>query len=253
MKFHNDFIGVDCNNTVLSFLPGDTEELYNRHYLRKGSSWYYRDLEISYSLNENGHRCKSIAEINLNNYVLFVGCSHTMGIGLELEKTYPYIVAQKLGFDYYNLAMPGAGIDVLEYNLLTWFSNISLKPKFVFIQMPDHTRFASYNPFIAKDILVESGTWAEEKSTQEMLINSEDVGFLNAKKYFIYKNIEHILRGTPLLKYNVAGQSNPELGIKMRKYDLARDMSHFGIKSHQIFAEDLSKLIVDMHPSLVTV
>lgn len=253
MRFHNDFIGVDVNNATLSFLPGDTQELFNKNCAKKDDSWYYKKIDITYILNENGHRCKSIKNIDLSNYILFTGCSHTMGIGSELEKTYPYIVAQKLGVDYYNLAMPGSGIDVLEYNLITWLSKIHTKPKAVFVQMPDHTRFASFNPFIATDVLVESGTWSEEKSTLEMIINSEDIGFFNARKHFIYQNVNNILQGVPLLKYNVSGQSNSELGIKMRKYDLARDLSHFGIKSHQLFAEDLSKLIIDMYPTLVTV
>ena len=41
-----------------------------------------------------------------DNYILFIGCSHTMGVGLELEKTYPHILSEKLKMDYYNLAVP---------------------------------------------------------------------------------------------------------------------------------------------------
>ena len=58
---------------------------------------------------------------------------------------------------------------------------------------------------------------------------------------------------THVIKYNVAGQTNPELGIKMRKHDLARDMSHFGVKSHSAFAEDLVKIAVELYPELKTV
>lgn len=253
MKLHNDLIGMDNNNVTSEFLSGDNEIIYNKHYLRKGPTWYYRDNKITYSLNENGHRCKSFNDIDFNNYVLYVGCSHTVGIGLELETTYPYLVSKKLNMDYYNLAIPGAGIDVLEYNLITWFLKIPIRPRFTFMQMPDHSRYCSFNPYLENNnIFVESGSWTTDTAELEMLVNSEEIGFFNARKYFTYKNIDHIC-DSPLIKYNVAGQANTELGIKMRRYDLARDMQHFGIKSHQLFAEDLSKLVIDMHPSLVTV
>ena len=253
MKFHNDFIGLDEKDKVFSFLPGDTEETFNRHYLRKGQSWYYRNVEISYIINENGHRSKSINDLDLNNYILFTGCSHTMGIGLELEKTYPHLVSHSLGFDYYNIALPGTGIDAVEYNLLTWLHKVPVRPKIVFIQMPDHTRFMSYKPFVNADHLIETGTWAEDQQTKEMIVNAEDIGFLNARKYFIYQNIIHLMKDTYVIKYNVAGQANQELGIKMRRYDYARDMSHFGIKSHAVFAEDLVKVAVELYPELKTV
>ena len=129
MKLHNDFIGVNDSNTILSFLPSDTEETYQKNLLSEGDSWYYKTAKITYEINENGHRCKSINDINLDNYILFAGCSHTLGIGLELDKTYPFMVSHLLGCDYYNLGMPGAGIDVLEYNLLMWFSKVKKNPK----------------------------------------------------------------------------------------------------------------------------
>jgi DNA polymerase III alpha subunit len=60
--------------------------------------------------------CKSInikiEDIDLNNYILFIGCSHTEGIGLELQTTYPYLVSEELKCDYYNLGLGGTGIDV---------------------------------------------------------------------------------------------------------------------------------------------
>ena len=60
--------------------------------------------------NFTGERAQ---EIILNNYILFTGCSHTKGVGLALEDTYPYLLAQKLNCDYYNLALGGTGQDVM--------------------------------------------------------------------------------------------------------------------------------------------
>ena len=68
-------------------------------------------------------------DIDLDNYILVIGCSQTEGIGLKIEDTYPYLLSKNLNCDYYNLGICGTGIDVLNYNLVTWFTKIKKPPK----------------------------------------------------------------------------------------------------------------------------
>jgi hypothetical protein len=247
---HNDFIGLNETNASLPFLPGDTEALFLQNVRKEKNDWYYKDLEISYDLNDNGHRSKNIKDINLSNYILFTGCSHTTGIGIELEKSYPYIVAKTLGCDYYNLSMPGAGIDVMEYNLLTWFSTVKYNPKLVIVQMPDHSRYCNLNPYINSSFLVESGSWASEKEELQMILNFQDIGFFDARKFFTYENIKNT-SPSPIIMFNVFGQENKQINpndLKMRDRDKARDLSHFGILSNAEFANNLADYIKKYYP-----
>ena len=61
--------------------------------------------------NSFGHRCKEIADLDFDNYVLFAGCSHTVGVGVTVKQSYPYRVAKKLKCDYYNLGLGDCVVD----------------------------------------------------------------------------------------------------------------------------------------------
>ena len=83
--------------------------------------------------NSRGHRCKEIEELNLRNYVLFAGDNVAVDYNNTIEKTYPYIIANQLGMDYYNLAIFNGGLECLKFNLLTWASKIKQAPKAIII------------------------------------------------------------------------------------------------------------------------
>ena len=76
--------------------------------------------------NSRGHRCKEIEDIDLRRYVLFAGDNVAVDYNNSIEKTYPYIIANKLGLDYYNLAIFNGGVECLKYNLFTWSAKIKI-------------------------------------------------------------------------------------------------------------------------------
>ena len=84
-------------------------------------------------LNSRGHRSKEIEELNLRNYILFAGDNVAVDFSKPVEDTYPYIVSQLLGADYYNLAIFNGGIDSLKINLITWFTKIKEPPKAIVV------------------------------------------------------------------------------------------------------------------------
>jgi hypothetical protein len=71
--------------------------------------------------------------------------------------------------------MPATGIDVLEYNLLTWFAKVEKKPKMVIIQLPDHTRYTRAG--INRNHLLEGGAWDNSREAVSLIVNGEDTGF----------------------------------------------------------------------------
>lgn len=84
--------------------------------------------------NSLGHRCKELNELNLHNYILFLGDNVSLGLDKPIEQTYPYLVSQSLKMDYYNLSIFNGGIDCFKYNILSWFKKFSNdNPRFIVI------------------------------------------------------------------------------------------------------------------------
>lgn len=238
MIVYDDLIGNDHSNIVLPFIGGDTEKQFIDRLPNMPDDWYYRTNPITYSFNELGHRSKSFKDIDQSNYILFIGCSHTMGVGLEVEKTFPYLLSEKLNMDYYNLAIPATGIDVVEYNLLTWFFKMNKKPKLVVVQWPDHSRFAEYDSL--HDRVIERGSWHTEPNYISFVVNSEDTGLFYARKAISTRLIKTVCQNVPTITCNFGSQHQYEIqNLCMKTLDKARDTGHAGIKSHAYFTEIL--------------
>lgn len=239
MKFYDDFLGEDFTNTQMMFTGGDSEEQFEKHKQSQPPDWYYNNTQIVYSYNSYGHRSRDLKDIDLDNYVLFTGCSHTAGIGLELEKTYPYLVSKELKCDYYNLAIPATGIDVLEYNLLTWFAKVKKKPKTVFIQWPDYSRYITYNDEFK--IARANGSWEKNPDSVKFIVSGDLSGFFNARVKFTVDLIRAVVESqSRLITCNISGQVPYDMeNFTMRTIDKARDLSHAGIKSNSTFAKAL--------------
>jgi hypothetical protein len=237
MKFYEDFLGEDFANIQMMFAGEDSEEQFEKNKKSQPPDWYYINKPIEYAYNSYGHRSKDLQDIDLDNYVLFTGCSHTSGVGIELEKTYPYLVSQQLNCDYYNLAMPATGIDVLEYNLLTWFAKVKKKPKIVFIQWPDCSRYITYNDEFKHGIT--SGSWEKDPDKMKFIASGDLSGFFNARVKFTVDLIRTVVESqTRLITCNISGQVPYDMeNFTMRTIDKARDLSHAGINSNSTFAK----------------
>lgn len=57
----------------------------------------FTDVEIAYEWNKFGYRYK---EPNKKKVIAFIGCGAVTGVGLPLEETYPYIVAEQMNMPY---------------------------------------------------------------------------------------------------------------------------------------------------------
>ena len=77
---------------------------------------YYKNNPIEYKFNNCGFRTpddfNTIDEGNI-----FLGCSHTFGIGHHLENTWSYKLNQIIGGKFWNLSIGGTGV-MTAYRLL---------------------------------------------------------------------------------------------------------------------------------------
>jgi hypothetical protein len=220
MKYNENFIGYEKPNTSIA-IDG-----------------------IIYKYNNFGHRCKNVEDIDLENYILFAGCSHTEGEGLHLEETYPYLTAKELGTDYYNLGIRSSGFDVLFYNIMQWLA-LYPKPKLIVLQYPDATRFAI--PVENSRLIVPVGSWRTR--TLDFLLNADELGLFTIRNFWYNKILNNYIK-SPVVKLNFGGtKSYDSDAIRVEKFDLAIDNLHYGFETHT----NCSEVIVDSYYAKINI
>jgi len=236
LSIKDGFLGLPSDYSLYQkneFYSGhDSKELYEKNLKDKPIDWYYRDKQITYLYNNLGHRCKKISDINLDNYLLFVGCSHTEGVGNMLEDTYPYIVSKRLDCDYYNLSVGGTGLDTMMHNLNIWMNRIKSKPKYIIWQWPEYTRFLSYD----KTDIKFHGMWESDTNIKNFILAGDMVNYFNARMKLVDVLLEYIPNVLEIDFFEKRKNNN----IFFEKLDLARDDLHYGYKSN----ENIANLIV---------
>jgi hypothetical protein len=103
------FSHYDKNRTI-PFCPMDTKKLWrdnSRKYPNDKTTQYYTENPIEYKFNNYGFRTPD--DFNDDEGNIFLGCSHTIGIGHHLENTWSYKLNQSLGGKFWNLSQGGNG------------------------------------------------------------------------------------------------------------------------------------------------
>jgi hypothetical protein len=134
---HNFNSGSLANQTV-KWLPQDSatryqENLKSNHLALASNGWI--EKEITYKFNSSAFRCE---EFTPDPSILFLGCSHTIGIGLPIEHTWSTIVADKLNLKCYNLGQGGGSTDTAYRLGSHWIPKIL--PKIVVLLLPEMYR-----------------------------------------------------------------------------------------------------------------
>ena len=253
--FVNDgLIGCKDKNLTLYFTGSDTEKVFLDQIKSKPTDWYYKDTEITYTYNNYGHRCSNITDINLDNYILFLGCSHTFGIGNKLEDSYPYVLSKKLGMDYYNLALGATGTDSNRHNLSVWLEKFS-KPKYIIWQWPRSPRFL-YASDINKHPIALKGAIPQEprEDVSRSLFHLDRLNYFFIIDYLAYMHLRSI--DVPVLQIQIdgAGQFDQFTHTKQQTdsyitsfpiMDAARDNQHYGLKTNSNIANVLYNKITN--------
>ena len=127
-------IGEDyIKNGVLKWLPSDTEEDFFERLNKdpkNPSLLHYLENPITYKLNNYGFRTPVNFVDGIEGNV-FLGCSHTIGIGHYLESIWSWKLNEYIGGNFLNLAVGGTGIGT-GYRLLYGLKEM-IRPKNVFL------------------------------------------------------------------------------------------------------------------------
>lgn len=243
MRFYElGFIGEKNPNVVTEWVGGDNYENLSRQLKEMPFDWRYRDSKIFYRYNELGHRSKPLKDLNLDNYILVTGCSHTQGLGVEEDKIYGHVLAQKLNCDYYNLGLAGTGIDVVLHNLVIWFSTVSKLPKLVVIQWPDETRTLTGSSVTS---LHPRGLWEKEKIYSVFVDLAIKLKFFEAKKMMAHQVILAMIK-VPIIYFGIEKviPFNDQTIIEP-VVDRGRDVIHPGVLSHENFANSIYERLIN--------
>jgi len=130
--------------------------------------------------NSHGHRCKELSELNLRNYILFVGDNAGLQLNKPIEETLPYLTAKELAVDYYNLCIFNGGSDAIKFNLFSWLFKFP-KPKAIIIA----SEF--FNSLLISDqnhSFIDAADLSDDMVT-DAINAANNNGFFNGRRYML--------------------------------------------------------------------
>lgn len=224
LSLTDGFLGIN-RNRHLKFSGHDSLALLDSNLKNKPIDWLYRNKDVSYSYNNLGHRSINITDVNLDNYILFVGCSHTEGVGLSVHDRYSAIVSKQLNCSYYNLSVGGTGIDTMMHNLNIWLATVRQKPKHIIWQWPEPSRYLSYH----NNMVGAHGMWQKDPNVMNFILAGDMSNYFNARLKLAEIFLEKL---DNVITIDIFEFVDRRSNIFFERIDLARDDMHYGILSN---------------------
>lgn len=232
-------INYAFRNSNLDWIFPDSEDIFKKNFHLNPfnkSLLKYSKSPIEYRLNNYGFRTDDkLTPISEGN--IYLGCSHTFGIGHHIENTWGYKLSKEVGGAFWNLAEPGSGVLTGYRYLKYWIEHLDVKNVFVFY--PHRNRFEFFNPEEnAYHTLTENyiGITDDVKAILNHKINMDtlsELGYNALKLLCNKKGVKlYFIDTIPDIKYNTPNFEDDE----------ARDLLHMSITAqHVIFQEFLEQ------------
>ncbi len=227
LKYFSDTLlsYVSPNPGTYYFLNEDSEENWNVNktkYADICQKNYYSNTAIVYHVNRLGHRNKLNPD-PVNEYNLYLGCSHTFGIGLPAGATWHSHVHEHFDNANYNAGVARGSIGAC-YRQLIGLHAFGMRIKRVFMLVPNFQRLE-----IFEKKWKPVAWWTDHhKAVKKALLNQnlfllEQQKSLDAIKGFcLTNNIEHVIVDT----------NDSDIDKILTKDTTARDFIHSGPEAH---------------------
>ena len=131
-------------NSLLDFYGTDNKEDFAINCKRLPESWVYKNIPISYKFNSNGLRMNKDLDDVADDYIVGFGCSHTVGVGVNLTDTWIHTLADDLKMDYINNGVSGGSIKLCAINFFNMLSSKKTLPKIAVFAWPSSVRYCFY-------------------------------------------------------------------------------------------------------------
>ena len=237
---HRSYFEKWDKNKTYNWIPSDDKERFELAYKENPTDenlLYYLKNPIEYKLNNEGFRTfddfNSTDEGNV-----FLGCSHTFGIGHHLENTWSYKLNETIGGKFWNLSLGGTGVTT-AFRLLCGYSK-ELKIKNIFHYAPKYPRFEFIMNGEPTNLLINlyERSWDKKFGTfvRECLFDEEQTNFTyNSYIYAIKGLAKELGVNYYLLDWK---PENLDLDGSLR----ARDLYHYSVKQQHFIYQEFLKL-----------
>lgn len=160
------FFPMSISSRIEDFLHKYNVEIHSANPIKKGiTEWIAMDYEFTFE--ENLKNYPEYLEYYIKNPIyyrvnkqyfrssfnfksdkskkvnLFLGCSHTFGIGLHWEHTWPYLLSKHIEGDIINLGIPGGGIEATYITLKKYIDYYDVQN--IFHLQPIYARYLVFD------------------------------------------------------------------------------------------------------------
>lgn len=221
-------------NVSLDWFPSDTSTLFaenmkNKKTRKQLEIYGWLENKIKYNFNEHGYRSQSF-DFNNPNSIIFLGCSYTMGIGVNYEDAWAPLVAKNLGVDCYNFGEGGGSLDTMFRTAQEWLPKF--KSKFVIALEPPGPRYEVFD--------------SEGKNRSYFATRKKEP--IDILRYTVdYNHALHLDKTFAALELLSAKNKKTFIGftsgIWQNSMSRGRDLMHPGAKCHEKTATLITQLI----------
>ena len=226
----------------------------------------YIDRPIKYKINEQYFRSDfdfyKHSDYKVN---IFLGCSHTQGVGNYEEDMFTTMINNKIGYKQMNLGLGGHGMETAYYNLLKYITVFDVLH--VFHYQPLYPRFSWVDRDGVFDTLSYNKSDEEYEKINDMPFRKEFIkNTVTSQGYMVYEYVKYInaisaicqRRGVPYYfmcdvppSFKAVLDKNPQNSLEA-KYLLrssgdedlvARDCMHFSRDMNKEVADKFLKLV----------
>lgn len=211
-------------NTVHKWCPMDSKELWVDHTNNSEKkaaldALNWTEDSITYKFNSHGFRSDEF----VGDGIVFLGCSLTVGIGMDLERTWAHRIATSFNLKNWNLGQ-GAGANDTCFRLGEYWIP-KLRPKMVCMLSPSKYRIEIVKPD-GLDTFLPNSQRSLKKDLYNDWLSTDTNGKLNAKK-----NIDALTLLCNQLEipfYYLSADETMANGGTIQPGDYARDLLHPG-------------------------
>lgn len=179
-----------------------------------------------------------------DNDMLFLGCSHTTGVGLTVEERFSTLVANSFNLNPINLGKPGSSI-AYSTNL---FHRCNFKRNQKVVLQITH---AERTDILTKDFKYKTLDMANKEDTKMLSAVADEIllatafasisGVIYTARKLNVNLVCFMLSGSPLATklYYLLSSFKEFIPLYDYSLDKARDNGHFGSRTHQLLANKI--------------
>lgn len=151
-------------NYASPWWAGDNHEEVTRLQSIAPATWRYHHDTVAYRFNSHGYRMAEWSEVRWDQYILVLGCSHTMGVGFDYDLLWSTRASKLIDHSVVNLAVAGSGTERVLANLSALLLYAPRPPRQIIIQWPDLYRLRGWDRKGCYEIIA-----ADDQAPQHLL------------------------------------------------------------------------------------